>query len=423
MKKIILPWLLLAVASIASAQQVPQYTAPVATPSSIGAAASGANTDITSLGGLTTPLPVNEGGTGSTTASDARTALGAAASGANTDITTLAPLFVTASSTTQTTSDNSILVYAGVTSPRTYYVKNLFKTNLVLANAVPRSTGFASYYKYAPTDSDASGIQRFASLNYLETGGSQSLASTTFMASFNRVAHLGTGAASGIYGSYATSFNGHAGEQGTTGGSLTEAFGVYGAIFQQSTLGTIATQYGGYFLVENDYGASPTTTYGVRADMILGGAGGLPTSAYSFYAGTVTGTTKYSFYSSDATAPSHFAGSLDTPTVNGTTSVVTPSLVLNGTTITTAASGVAAAYKIARGATAFDGSNPTTVATGLTTVVSCTATLQLSAAITTGTAFVTHAAASGANVDFYAWILAGTASTGTETFEWICVGT
>lgn len=88
-----------------------------------------------------------------------------------------------------------------------------------------------------------------------------------------------------------------------------------------------------------------------------------------------------------------------------------------------AVSGVAAAYKIARGATAFDGSNPTTVATGLASVVSCTATLRLTAQLTTGTAFVTHAIASGANVDFYAWVLAGTASTGTETFEWICVGT
>lgn len=105
------------------------------------------------------------------------------------------------------------------------------------------------------------------------------------------------------------------------------------------------------------------------------------------------------------------------------TSLVTPSLVLNGVTLANAVNGVAASYKIARGATAFDGSNPTTVATGLTTVVSCTATLQLAAALTTGTAFVTHAVASGANVDFYEWVIAGTASTGTETFEWICVGT
>jgi len=59
--------------------------------SSIAAAASGANSDITSLTGLTTPLSVAQGGTGSGTASGARANLGAAASGANTDITGLSP--------------------------------------------------------------------------------------------------------------------------------------------------------------------------------------------------------------------------------------------------------------------------------------------------------------------------------------------
>jgi hypothetical protein len=41
-----------------------------------GVAASGANNDITSLGGLTTALAVNKGGTGATSAADARTNLG-----------------------------------------------------------------------------------------------------------------------------------------------------------------------------------------------------------------------------------------------------------------------------------------------------------------------------------------------------------
>lgn len=59
--------------------------------SAIAAAASGANSDITSLSGLTTPLSVAQGGTGSGTAGGARTNLGAAASGANTDITSLNP--------------------------------------------------------------------------------------------------------------------------------------------------------------------------------------------------------------------------------------------------------------------------------------------------------------------------------------------
>ena len=58
----------------------------------LGAAASGANSDITALSGLTTPLSVAQGGTGATSAVLARSSLGAAASGANTDITSLTNL-------------------------------------------------------------------------------------------------------------------------------------------------------------------------------------------------------------------------------------------------------------------------------------------------------------------------------------------
>jgi len=57
--------------------------------SAIAAAASGANSDITSLTGLTTPLTVAQGGTGSATASGARSNLSAAQSGSNADITAL----------------------------------------------------------------------------------------------------------------------------------------------------------------------------------------------------------------------------------------------------------------------------------------------------------------------------------------------
>lgn len=52
-------------------------------------ARAGANSDITSITGLTTALAVTQGGTGSATAGGARSNLGAAASGANTDITAL----------------------------------------------------------------------------------------------------------------------------------------------------------------------------------------------------------------------------------------------------------------------------------------------------------------------------------------------
>lgn len=60
--------------------------------SGIGAAASGANSDITSLSGLTTALSIAQGGTNAATAAAARSNLGAAASGANSDITSLSGL-------------------------------------------------------------------------------------------------------------------------------------------------------------------------------------------------------------------------------------------------------------------------------------------------------------------------------------------
>ena len=59
---------------------------------SLGAAASGANSDITGLSGLTTALTIAQGGTGATTAAGARTGLGTAASGANADIYQLSAL-------------------------------------------------------------------------------------------------------------------------------------------------------------------------------------------------------------------------------------------------------------------------------------------------------------------------------------------
>lgn len=58
----------------------------------LGAAASGANSDITSLSGLTTPLSIAQGGTSAITAAAARAALSAAALGANSDIMSLSGL-------------------------------------------------------------------------------------------------------------------------------------------------------------------------------------------------------------------------------------------------------------------------------------------------------------------------------------------
>lgn|SRR5574341_363024 len=104
-----------------------------------------------------------------------------------------------------------------------------------------------------------------------------------------------------------------------------------------------------------------------------------------------------------------------------------------GTTGDKAVVGVAAGYKIARSAApvALDGSNPTSVAHGLTTCVAAFAQLVGSAAPGDSTSILT-AVINGANIDVYAWKhttggAAGNptliASTGTETFNWFAVGT
>jgi predicted RecA/RadA family phage recombinase len=90
--------------------------------------------------------------------------------------------------------------------------------------------------------------------------------------------------------------------------------------------------------------------------------------------------------------------------------------------------GAANGYKIARGEGTLDGSNPTPIATGLTTVVAVVATLKGTAAPAVGTSVLT-VNISGTTANVYAWKPTGAgdtnliASTGTESFYWIAVGT
>lgn len=101
---------------------------------------------------------------------------------------------------------------------------------------------------------------------------------------------------------------------------------------------------------------------------------------------------------------------------------------VSGVDLSAGVAGVAAGYKVARGETALDGSNPTPVATGLTTVIAFVATLKGTAAPGLGTSVLT-ANISGATVNVYAWKPTGAgdttliASTGTESFYWVAIGT
>ena len=92
--------------------------------------------------------------------------------------------------------------------------------------------------------------------------------------------------------------------------------------------------------------------------------------------------------------------------------------------------GTAGGFRIARGATALDGSNPTTVATGLSTIVSAVACLKGNTAPGDNTSVITvDFTGSTGSLDLYGWKNTGgtdptlVASTGTETVEWIAIGT
>lgn len=93
--------------------------------------------------------------------------------------------------------------------------------------------------------------------------------------------------------------------------------------------------------------------------------------------------------------------------------------------------GVAAAYKIARGTVTLDGSNPTTAATGLTTIVAAVVGLKSATAPADDPSWLScNYTGSDGNLDIYAWKNTGgtdptlVASTNAAaTVDWIAVGT
>jgi hypothetical protein len=96
---------------------------------------------------------------------------------------------------------------------------------------------------------------------------------------------------------------------------------------------------------------------------------------------------------------------------------------LAGTSVGLGLAAATTAFKFATGITALGGTNPTTVASGLTSIVGLALTLDRSTAVSSGTAFVTYHNISGGSFDMYGWVLAGSASTGTENVGWVAIGT
>lgn len=99
------------------------------------------------------------------------------------------------------------------------------------------------------------------------------------------------------------------------------------------------------------------------------------------------------------------------------------------TNISNAAVGAAAGYKLARGAITLDGTNPSSAATGLTTIVACTVSGPAAAAIPGDDPLSATPYINGTSLDLYAWKTDGMdptpiASTdNAAVFYWICLGT
>lgn len=85
-------------------------------------------------------------------------------------------------------------------------------------------------------------------------------------------------------------------------------------------------------------------------------------------------------------------------------------------------------FRPARGETALDGSNPTPVATGLTSIVACAVSIKTTAAPGVSTTLITYDT-STATLNLYGWKPTNSstttmiASTSTDTVGWVCFGT
>jgi hypothetical protein len=85
-------------------------------------------------------------------------------------------------------------------------------------------------------------------------------------------------------------------------------------------------------------------------------------------------------------------------------------------------------YKVASGTVTLDGTNPTSVATGLKTLVSAVATVKATDALGDATHSLSVNYGSDGQLDIYGWMpISGSdptlvASTGVEEVDWVAVG-
>ena len=123
------------------------------------------------------------------------------------------------------------------------------------------------------------------------------------------------------------------------------------------------------------------------------------------------------------------SGGDNTFNLNGTWEVGDVAVAATAEMLNTVAVGVASGYKVARGQATLDGSNPTSAATGLTTVAQCVATLEGTASPALDPLIVTTTI-TATNLDISAWkptaagdvtLIAST--NATDVVSWICVGT
>ena len=229
----------------------------------ISAAASGANADITSLSGLTTPLSVAQGGTGATTASGARTSLGLGS--------------------IATQNANAVSITGGSISGITDLAVADGGTGASDAATARSNLGAAA----SGTNTDISVLNPAAGLQIgSPTGGAQGAGTINATGIYVNGAAVGTGSGSvtSVALSGGTTGLTVSGSPITTSGTIT-----LGGTLAVANGGTGQTTYSnGQLLIGNGSGLTKATLTAGSGVTITNGAGSITISATTGGGGTVT---------------------------------------------------------------------------------------------------------------------------------------